>query len=446
MKKTVELPYMLDLLTKLVSIPADDVLGYDVKGLHHIIEHEIPDFFKKNAPPNFAEIYFDFQYYYKQFCDILMFSSLEKKKIVAVGGGFSTGKSSFLNTLLGRKILPSAINPSTSVPTYVVQGKEERVIAVNEFGNKILLQMDDIPLIAHGFNADDGTDEISFGHLLNSIFIEVGEQSYENIAFLDTPGYSAFSSAANKRTDKTVAQAELKASDIMLWFVAADAGMISEDDIDFLRSMPSEIAKVIVLSKVDKVANQEALDELKQEVAKQLDANGILYEEIFTFTRKNDRPSDLERIKEYLNRNNQLRDEENLAYKFKQLFVLCGEYYDRIIEDEQRKLAQVNRILTETENDELSQIAEEHKKNITSLTEQRTKMKELQTKFFTMLKTLSDSAGIPMPEPTAVEVLGDRRINPLNSIRHYNEGNKEAVFQKASQMLNMLTGVKVKGV
>ncbi len=56
---------------------------------------------------------------------VASYPSLFQKNMVAVGGGFSAGKSTFLNNLLGLKLkLPEHMNPTTAIPTYCSKGKK----------------------------------------------------------------------------------------------------------------------------------------------------------------------------------------------------------------------------------------------------------------------------------------------------------------------------------
>src|SRR5699024_5929893 len=124
-----------------------------------------------------------------------LYEPLIGKRVVALGGGFSSGKSTFLNTLLGTKILPSNIDPSTSVPTYVVHSEEENMQGMNIFDTKVDLQVEDVKAIAHGFGRMEeedeiADDEITLGHILKNLFLQIPAQTIKNIAFLDTPGYS----------------------------------------------------------------------------------------------------------------------------------------------------------------------------------------------------------------------------------------------------------------
>lgn len=57
--------------------------------------------------------------------EIINFDFLNFKNIIAVGGGFSSGKSSFLNQLIKDVKLPVDVNPSTAIPTYIFNSDEK---------------------------------------------------------------------------------------------------------------------------------------------------------------------------------------------------------------------------------------------------------------------------------------------------------------------------------
>ncbi|GAA7987191.1 hypothetical protein HpCS16_12370 [Helicobacter pylori] len=57
---------------------------------------------------------------------VASYPSLFQKNMVAVGGGFSAGKSSFLNHLLGLNLkLPENLTPTTAIPTYCLKGERK---------------------------------------------------------------------------------------------------------------------------------------------------------------------------------------------------------------------------------------------------------------------------------------------------------------------------------
>lgn len=70
-------------------------LKVDLSKIEKIINKKIPDTLKKNAPEDFYELYTDFKSEYEKFRDFILYDKLIGKNIVALGGGFSSGKSSF---------------------------------------------------------------------------------------------------------------------------------------------------------------------------------------------------------------------------------------------------------------------------------------------------------------------------------------------------------------
>ena len=143
---------------------------------------EIWEAFKDNAPPDFGSLYAEFQAEYEKLKDFLLYKPLLEKTIVALGGGFSSGKSSFLNAMMKRvlgedynvSILPEDIDPSTSVPTYLVQGEEPRLSGVNIFDCRFEMPAGDIRSISHGFGAvREGEKGVTLGHIVRNLFLSV---------------------------------------------------------------------------------------------------------------------------------------------------------------------------------------------------------------------------------------------------------------------------------
>ena len=186
-----------ELLCNIIRQKSDgQQLKADLSRIEEMIQKKIPDTLKKNAPEDFYELYTDFKSEYEKFRDFILYDKLIGKNIVALGGGFSSGKSSFLNALMGKRVLPADIDPSTSVPTYIVSGDKHEVLGINVFDAKVQMQPKDIRKIAHGFGEledEEGgkaADAVTLGHVLENIFFSTPLHRYDRIAFLDTPGYS----------------------------------------------------------------------------------------------------------------------------------------------------------------------------------------------------------------------------------------------------------------
>lgn len=425
----------VELLKKIIA-PADgeENLPFNVSRLEKLIKEKIPATLEKNAPSNFPELFFDFEYVYSKFYDFVLFNQLIGKKIVALGGGFSSGKSTFLNTFLGNaKILPTDINPSTSVPTYVIHGDAETAGAVNVFSAKIEMQLADVRAVAHGFGEDENSsDGVTLGHLLRSIFVETPRQPYVNIAFLDTPGYSKPDSENySAKTDEKIARSQLNAADYILWFLSAESGTISVDDLNFLSRLDKEIPKFIILNKADKVSSQEKLSAVRHEVKNSLDREGIVYEKILTYSRRENVAYDRAVIGEIFSALNEKQTESDFARSFKKLFVDCKNYYDDGLNAAKRQLSRLKQTLTFVGDnndvaDCLNDLVAETNLTIKNFTDLRQQLRDIQQEFFTEIKIAADKVNIKMPEPSEIELLEDRISDPTAIVRRMLEKNNLA--------------------
>lgn len=434
-------------------------LKVDLSRLEEIINEKIPDTLKRNAPEDFYELYMDFKAEYEKFRDFILYDKLIGKNIVALGGGFSSGKSSFLNAFMGKNVLPADIDPSTSVPTYIVKGEKHEVTGVNVFDAKVWMKPRDIRKIAHGFGEVENGDgrkvseEVTLGHILENIFFSTPLHTYDNIAFLDTPGYSKPDSEKySARTDARIARRQLNGGDYILWFVQADAGTITEEDIKFIKTLREEIPKFIIVSKADK-KNPQDLSAIMEKIRYTLHVKGVRFVEVAAFTNRPEQVEDpelrrlleenAERIREQLVRWNGQRTEYDFAINYKRIFARCKEFYEEEIEEESRMLFRLNTSLTGLAAEEidagllepLQQLVKEAKRRVGVLKEMRGKLKELQDAFFTEIKFISDMVGIAMPEPSEIDLLQDRAQNPLQMLKEYKKEAGLSTDGSAAAML-----------
>lgn len=412
------------LLKKIVN-PNDSFTGkVDLAPIERLIFRELPDALEDNAPVNFPQLYFDFTHEYERFKDFILYDKLIGKNVVALGGGFSTGKSSFLNSLLDKKILPSNIDPSTSVPAYLVHDDEVSVYGVNTFGSRVELELDDVRAISHGFGKlDEDDSETTLGHILESVFISSPFQTFENIALLDTPGYSKAESAEySAKTDEKIARAQLNSANYILWFVQADAGTITEEDIAFLKTLNEGIPKLVVVNRADKVLPED-LAVIVRKIKEVLTMKAIPFVDVLTYSRKKGFDDDREKILAQLNEWNSEVYENLFAYNFKILFTQCKDFYDEKIDLESKRLTRLNKATTLTDDNEvcdcLTSLIGEIKNSVSDLKEHKDKLKSLQADFFSEIKRIGDLVNIEMPEPSEIDLIRDKAVNPKAVLDEY---------------------------
>ncbi len=111
---------------------------------------------------------------------VASYPSLFQKSMVAVGGGFSAGKSSFLNNVLGLK-LPIGLDKTTAIPTYCLKGEREVLMGRSQNGGMVelpYLTFDHKFLDSLGFNIKE---------IMPSMLLSTPSVPFEFLCFIDTP-------------------------------------------------------------------------------------------------------------------------------------------------------------------------------------------------------------------------------------------------------------------
>ncbi|PUD76258.1 dynamin family protein [Helicobacter pylori] len=206
----------------------------------------------------------------KQLQLVASYPSLFQKTIVAVGGGFSAGKSTFLNNLLGLKLkLPEDVNPTTAIPTYCLKGKKEVLMGFSQNGGMVELPnlaFDHQFLESLGFNLKE---------IMPFMLLSTPSVPFEFLCFIDTPGYNP-SNQGYTGGDKEASKKSLKHAKHILWLISCERGGIESDDLEFLQELYEEEGKqvFIVLSRADRRTKSQ-LEEVAIKIRETLKDHGI---------------------------------------------------------------------------------------------------------------------------------------------------------------------------
>ena len=214
----------------------------------------------------------DFEHDLKNFCQELSWSltsreNTEHTKIV-VAGGFSSGKSTFLNRLTDRtNLLPTGTDPVSVVKTYLYCSRNTGVISVRGVNQKNVL-VDLKPGVLQAIQHANKSN-VYLASVLDKLLVEIPSNELDGLVFIDTPGYNNTDKAnqSNGKTDKETALEALKEGNVLFWFVGGTT--ITTDDVDIIRQFNGP--KVIFFSKAEK---HGGFAESKKIVE---DAAGILY-------------------------------------------------------------------------------------------------------------------------------------------------------------------------
>ncbi len=199
---------------------------------------------------------------------------------VAVGGGYSAGKSSFLNSLLGLKgALPTGINPVSMINTFVCSTdgvKEMTVVGKNKNGCLVKLNRSVLECIQHSDN--EGNAKVSSS--LDTLYIDIpllSDKSYlKNVTFVDTPGYNNSDNVneENGKKDRDTAIDAMRQVDVLFWIVDIEVGTLTRNDIALLNEVSLQrnegeevrLPIVIVFNKSDKKPEDEIKKIMKSAV------------------------------------------------------------------------------------------------------------------------------------------------------------------------------------
>lgn len=193
-------------------------------------------------------------------------------RTIAVCGGYSSGKSSFLNNLLETSnALPTGIEPVSMINTYINCPKDATQLTIkgrNVKGKLVRLDREVLDCIQHSSKT-----KVSVRSVLDTLYIDLplpkGKDYLKELTFIDTPGYnnSSEANAENNQTDKDTAQDAMGSADAIIWCIDMEAGTISKNDFDMINSVNDgddhQIPVLIVFTKMDKKPADEVFGILK---------------------------------------------------------------------------------------------------------------------------------------------------------------------------------------
>ncbi len=246
---------------------------------------------------------------------VASYPSLFQKNMAAVGGGFSAGKSSFLNHLLGLNLKLSANStPTTAIPTYCLKGEREVLMGVSQNGGVVELPhltFDHKFLNSFGFNLKN---------IMPFMLLSTPSVPFEFLCFIDTPGYDA-PNQGYTGGDRQASKGYLNHAKHILWFISCERGGIEKSDLDYLQELYEKHGKqvFIVLSMADSRTKRK-LEEIAVQTKETLENNGIeflgigvhsseRYQEIKEFSEKSPVFDSLEKFLTKLNKKGEKQNE-----------------------------------------------------------------------------------------------------------------------------------------
>ena len=261
--------------------------------------------------------------------DAINFPLFYHKNIIALCGQFSSGKTSMINSFLEEDILPTDIARTTAINTFVIYDEEEGLYIRNCFGVQSKIEKEFYKeyndFVTHTFTKEYDKD---VHNMVEYVSLHTQKLKYENIALLDTPGYTG------DNEDENIAIKGIAQADNIIWVIDIDNGTIKSNDLNFLEKEELNGKDIlIVLNKADQKIEEE-IDKIVEESKSLLDSRGIDYKDIVVYSSKY--PEDYKEGESKLfnffeSENNSI--ERNYLEDLNKIFNEFKKYYEDMDED-----------------------------------------------------------------------------------------------------------------
>lgn len=209
--------------------------------------------------------------------DAINFPLFYHKNIIALCGQFSSGKTSMINSFLKDNILPTSIEPTTAINTFVINDEEEGLYIRNCFSGQTKVDYD---FVTHTFTKEYDKDVHS---MVKYVSLHTQKLKYENIALLDTPGYTGQGQDATE-DDSNMAMKGIAQADNIIWVIDIDNGTIKNNDLEFLKKEELNGKDILIVFNKAEQKSEEDIDKIVEESKSLLDSRGIDYKDIVVYS------------------------------------------------------------------------------------------------------------------------------------------------------------------
>jgi GTP-binding protein EngB required for normal cell division len=169
---------------------------------------------------------------------------------VLVAGEAKRGKSTLVNALLGREVLPTGVVPLTAVPTTVGYGHAEHVWVAYQDGTSAQFGLDQLPDLV----TERGNPANRLG-LRRVVVVLRSELLARGIELVDTPGTGSVHEA-----NTAEAEAALADADAAIFVLTVDPPISAGERALLARVSAASVTTFVLLNKADRMTQAEAAE------------------------------------------------------------------------------------------------------------------------------------------------------------------------------------------
>lgn len=205
---------------------------------------------------------------------------IKNKKIIAIVGEFSSGKTSIVNRILSQDdpkamLLPVSSKETTAIPTYVSKSKDFNCQFYSPDNNLRNIKKETFEMVTKSV-----LDKVNVSHLIKYFVLSYDNKHLENISILDTPGFGSTSGDIIKRTTEVIKEAHA-----LFWVIDGTSGDINRTSIEVLKKHLNGMPLYFIINRIDLIG-PVGLEQLEEKIKQTASVSGIEYKAIIRFSQE----------------------------------------------------------------------------------------------------------------------------------------------------------------
>ena len=175
---------------------------------------------------------------------------IKQPLFIMVMGEFSTGKSTFINALVGKKIAVVDALPTTAVITKLCHGDSEKVMVYYRDGSEHEYEPDEFNRLTAESDAEANAQHEKIDYVERAVPIPV----LRDMTVIDSPGLNALKDAHAEATKRFVEQ-----SDTVLWMISSEKAA-TDTEYQGIEKLSPRLKPIVIVNKMDLLDEEEGDD------------------------------------------------------------------------------------------------------------------------------------------------------------------------------------------
>lgn len=194
---------------------------------------------------------------------------------IAIAGKFSSGKSQFINSLIGRDIAPVDSNRTTCCRTVFTGNERIHELRIVESATKEVLSLDEYKSRAARRAAHE-----------NAYTVYLPDAVWKDVNLVDTPGFDppeGGDASCAGTTDSEISRQAVKEADVVFFLFDINQGAIMGDSMDYLKEISKENHYIYMIANKADLKPPASRTAILDSIARECREKGIKYEGVFPY-------------------------------------------------------------------------------------------------------------------------------------------------------------------